>query len=102
MEYFNSSYFGNVIFRNNHITIVKAVITRIIANPNINTFRFINKMSASGTGVGSLKYLIVESKITLLIEALSPLNRKKKMIRSAGTESIFKNRQRFVFSDCKY
>jgi hypothetical protein len=96
MENFNSSYLGDFIFRNIPAIIVKAVITRIIAKPSINTFRFINKMSASGTGVGSLKYLIVESKITLLIAALNPLNNKKKIIRIAGTESIFKYHQRFM------
>jgi hypothetical protein len=63
IENFISSYLGDVIFRNNPITIINAVITRIIDNPNINTFRFINKMSVSGTGVGSLKYLIVESNL---------------------------------------
>ena len=99
MEYFNSSYLGDVIFRNNPITITNAAIASTTAKPSINTFRFINKMSASGTGVGSLKYLIVESKITLLIAALNPLNKKKEIIRSAGTESKFKNHQRFVFSD---
>ena len=102
MKNFISSYLGDVIFRNIPITIVKAVITTIIDRPSISIFRFINKISVSGTGVGSLKYLIVESKITLLIAALNPLNIKKKMIRSAGTERIFKNHQRFVFSDCKY
>jgi hypothetical protein len=99
MEYFNTLYLGDVILRNIPITITNAAIARIIAKPNINTFRFINKMSASGTGVASLKYLIVESKITLLIAALNPLNKKRKIIRSAGTESIFINHHRFVFSD---
>ena len=102
MENFNRSYLGDFIFRNNPITITNAAIASTTAKPSINTFRFIKNMSASGTGVGSLKYLIVESKITLLIAALNPLSKKKKIIRSAGTESIFKNHQRFVFSDRKY
>ena len=53
----------------------KETITIIIDKPSIRTLRFIKRISASGIGVGFLKYLIVESKITLLIEALNPLSK---------------------------
>ena len=53
--------------------ITSDVIKAIIANPINKTFRFITKTGRSGINSGSLKYRIVESKITLLIDALNPL-----------------------------
>jgi hypothetical protein len=64
-------------------------ITSTIDKPRIRTFKFINKISLLGIGVGSLKYLIAESNITLLIEALNPLRSKKNNNNKKGTESIF-------------
>jgi hypothetical protein len=59
-------------------------------------------MSVFGIGVGSLKYLIVESNITLFIEALKPLSEKKNSIIRIGTDSNFKNHQRALLSNWKY
>jgi hypothetical protein len=67
---------------------IKENITSTIARPSISTLRFINKISLLGIGVGSLKYLIAESNITLLIDALNPLRSRKNSNNNTGTERI--------------
>ena len=75
IEYFNTWYFGPNKCENLPIKIISMIITSVKERPSISTFKFINNISASGIGVGYLKYRIVESKITLLIDALNALNK---------------------------
>lgn len=72
---FNSQTFASNRCENLPDKIMKDTITTIIDKPNMRTLRFIKNVVKSGMGVGSLKYLIVESNITLLIEALNPLSK---------------------------
>src|SRR3972149_1019205 len=80
----------------------KVTMIKRTDKPSIRTFKFINSISGLGRGVGSLKYLIVESKITLLIEALNPLIKYRKPISNPGVTKIFKNHHLFVFSVFEY
>jgi len=53
------------------------IIARTAANESRSILKFIASDGKSGRIFGSLKYLIVESKMMLLIAALSPLITKK-------------------------
>jgi hypothetical protein len=55
------------------MTRINEMTTNTTANPSNSIFRFINNAGRLGIKSGSLKYLIVESKTTLLIEAANPL-----------------------------
>ncbi len=68
------------IFRNLVIKFRVPIIANTDANESKSMLRFIASDGKSGRIFGSLKYLIVESKMMLLIDALNPLNIKKIMI----------------------
>jgi len=59
--------------RNFPISKMSAIIVNKIAIVIIRVFKFITSDGKFGIRVGSLKYRIVESKITLLTDALNPL-----------------------------
>ena len=59
--------------RNFPISKIIAIITSKIARVMMREFKFITSDGKFGISVGSLKYRIEESKITLLMDALNPL-----------------------------
>jgi hypothetical protein len=71
-------------------------------NPTSKILRFINKDGKFGIKSGSLKYLIVESKIMLLIEALSPLKEKNSKSARIGVINSLINRNLFLDKSKKY
>ena len=67
-------------FKNFVIRFKLPTIANTEANESKSILKFMKSDGKSGRIFGSLKYLIVESKMILLIDALNPLNIKKIII----------------------
>jgi hypothetical protein len=84
-------------FKNLNTRFITPTIASIIAKLNNKIFKFIIRAGTSGSMFGSLKYLIVESNITLFIDALSALINKK---ITTDKNSHARIPTKFIFFDC--